>query len=161
MVHVKKTKLPLRSKLHKRVAETDFLDCYKVRSSLSAPQAAEVIVAFPAWAAALVTLRNILTSPFKLKKEGPEAERKFGIFPVEHADDAEVIVGFNDRHLDFRVCVFATEGEIYLSTWVHPHHIGGRAYLAAIMPFHILIVRNALARVARQDQNGTTMPLTQ
>jgi hypothetical protein len=41
---------------------------------------------------------------------------------------------------------------VFLATWVHPHNIGGRVYLTTILPFHILIARNALARVgARQS----------
>jgi hypothetical protein len=40
-------------------------------------------------------------------------------------------------------------GNVYLATWVHTHNIGGRLYLAAILPFHVLIARNALGRVAQ------------
>ncbi len=35
-----------------------------------------------------------------------------------------------------------------MSTWVHPHNIWGRAYLAVVMPFHILISRAAVRRMA-------------
>ena len=57
--------------------------------------------------------------------------------------------GFDDRHLEFRVSVLSRDGRVSLATWVHPHNLGGRLYLAAIMPFHIMVARNALARVAR------------
>ena len=74
-----------------------------------------------------------------------------GPFPVESETETELIAGFNDKHLDFRVSVRSEGGLVSLATWVHPHNIGGRIYLAAIMPFHILIARDALARVARSS----------
>ncbi|MEM9321129.1 MAG: DUF2867 domain-containing protein [Pseudomonadota bacterium] len=146
---VKRTELPAKSLLHKRRTDGDFLDCYSVASDLPPRQAAEIITRFPAWAEALLRLRGILVAPFGLSKSGPEAADKMGIFPVEHDDETEVIAGFNDRHLDFRVSVMSDNGRISLATWVHRHNLGGRLYLAAIMPFHILIARNALARVRR------------
>ncbi|MCG8696347.1 MAG: DUF2867 domain-containing protein [Minwuiales bacterium] len=36
---------------------------------------------------------------------------------------------------------------VFLATRVHPHNIAGRLYLRTILPFHILIARDALARV--------------
>ena len=79
--------------------------------------------------------------------DGPDAQDKVGIFPVESENDHELIAGFNDRHLDFRVSVVSREGQVFLATWVHPHNLGGRLYLRTILPFHVMIVRNALARV--------------
>jgi len=114
-------------------------------------RAAEIIVDFPGWARALLRLRKALTSPFGLSTEGPDAPDKLGLFPVEVETGSEVIAGFNDRHLDFRVSVFSEEGRVSLATWVHPHNFGGRLYLATILPFHILIARNALGRVARMS----------
>ena len=61
--------------------------------------------------------------------------------------DEELVAGFDDRHLEFRVSVLSDDGEVSLVTWVHPHNMGGRLYLKAIMPSHILIARNAPARV--------------
>ncbi|MES0861892.1 DUF2867 domain-containing protein [Ruegeria sp. SCPT10] len=146
---VKRTALSARSLLHKRIKQGDFLDCFSVASDLSPRQAAEIITSFPAWAMALVRLRGVLVAPFGLSTSGPNATDKVGIFPVEHDDETEVIAGFNDRHLDFRVSVLSENGRISLATWVHRHNLGGRLYLAAILPFHILIARNALARVSR------------
>ena len=118
-------------------------------------RAAEIIVDFPGWARALLLMRKVLTSPFGLSTDGPDASDKMGMFPVEVETSSELIAGFNDRHLDFRISVFSEEGRVSLATWVHPHNVGGRLYLAAIMPFHILVARNALARVA-----GITGPTT-
>jgi len=92
-------------------------------------------------------VRRIVTTPFGLSNDGPDASDKVGIFPVETENEQELIAGFDDKHLEFRISVLSIEGRIYLATWVQPHNIGGRIYLKTILPFHILIVRNALARV--------------
>ncbi len=143
--------LPTGSRLHERIAPSDFVDCFSVASKMTPRRAAEIIVDFPGWAHALLRVRNVLTSPFGLSADGPGAPDKLGPFPVEVETGSEVIAGFNDRHLDFRVSVFSEDGRVSLATWVHPHNIGGRLYLATILPFHILIARNALGRVARMS----------
>lgn len=156
---VTKTELPVQSRLHARMAPGDFLDCYRVASTLPAPSAARIIVDFPGWAKGLVALRNLLTAPFGLMKDGPETAEKIGFFPVEYSADDEVIAGFNDRHLNFRVSVLSDADHVFLATWVHPHNLGGRLYLRSILPFHILIARNALARIARAERDGRSTPL--
>ncbi len=126
----------------------DFLDCYAVPSDMPVRRAAEIITNFPSWAQFLLLIRRIVTAPFGLDNDGPAADDKLGAFPVEAESETEIIAGFDDKHLDFRVSVLSHEGRISLATWVAPHNIGGRLYLAVIMPFHIAIARNALSRVA-------------
>ena len=142
-----KTELPLHSLLHERMSSTDFVDCYSVESELSPRKAAEIITRFPSWARFLMQLRGVITSPFGLSNDGPEADDKLGAFPVELENKHELIAGFNDKHLDFRVSVMSKDGQVSLATWVHTNNIGGQLYLMAILPFHILIARNALARI--------------
>lgn len=144
---VSKTSLPVESGLNARRAKGDFLDCFSVSSDLAARQAAEIITAFPVWVQVLLRLRNVITYPFGLKGEGPDTTDRVGIFPVESDTARELIAGFDDKHLNFRVSVYSQEGRVSLATWVSPHNFGGRLYLWAIMPFHILIARNALVRV--------------
>ncbi|MEL6372732.1 MAG: DUF2867 domain-containing protein [Pseudomonadota bacterium] len=141
------TELPQESLLRARVAQSDFLDCYRVTSGMPPRRAAEVITSFPGWARFLLTLRRWVTAPFGLSNDGPEADDKIGIFPVEIENDRELIAGFDDKHLNFRVSVLSLENSVFLATWVHPHNLGGRLYLKAILPFHILIARDALRRV--------------
>lgn len=149
MPSVTATDLPASSLLRSRQAPGDFLDCYAVAAELSPRRAAQVITDFPGWTRLLLRLRGVLTAPFGLSADGPDAPDKVGPFPVESETAGELVAGFDDRHLDFRVSVLAGDGQVLLATWVHPHNIGGRFYLAAIMPFHMLIARDALARVGR------------
>ncbi len=141
--------LPQGSLLEARRAPGDFLDCFSVASETPPRTAAEIITDFPGWAGALVALRNLIVAPFGLAKDGPDVPDKLGPFPVEAETEDEVIAGFDDKHLDFRVSVMSRGGRVYLATWVRQHNFGGRLYLRAILPFHVLIAREALARVAR------------
>ncbi len=141
--------LPEHSALHARVGQHDFLDCFGVSAETTPRRAAEIITSFPGWARFLLQIRRVVTTPFGLSQDGPDAPDKVGPFPVEVETENEMIAGFDDRHLNFRVSVMSENGRVSLATWVHPHNIGGRIYLAAILPFHVLIARNALARVAR------------
>jgi uncharacterized protein DUF2867 len=135
------------------MSQGDFLDCYSVAAEMPPRQAADIITSFPSWARFLLRIRRIVTAPFGLSNDGPNAADKVGIFPVESENATELIAGFDDRHLNFRVAVISDAGRVYLATWVHPHNFGGRLYLTAIMPFHILISRNALKRVAQESEN--------
>lgn len=145
---MKRTDLSPNSALQARIGESDFLDCFSAPSKMSAREAAEIIVDFPSWARFLLVIRRAVTAPLGLSNDGPAADDKLGPFPVEQDTPEEVIAGFNDKHLDFRVSVFAKDGEVALATWVHPHNVWGRVYLAAILPFHIAITRNGVRRVA-------------
>ena len=127
----------------------DFLDCFRVTADVSPRQAAEVITAFPGWAGLLLKIRRLVTTPFGLSQDGPDAPDKVGPFPVISETENELIAGFDDKHLEFQVSVLRRDGQIFLATWVHPHNIGGWAYLAAIYPFHVLVARDALRRVAQ------------
>ncbi|MFY0617975.1 DUF2867 domain-containing protein [Shimia sp.] len=139
--------LPKNSLLQSRLRPDDFVDCYRVKSHLPVREAAEVITAFPAWARLLVMLRNVVVFPFGLKDGSAPEGDKVGFFPVESETDEELIAGFNDRHLNFRVSVMRQDGHVYLATWVHRNNLLGRMYLATVMPFHVLISKDALKRV--------------
>ncbi len=147
--HVTKIDLPSGSLLESYIEQGDFLDCYAVTADVPPRRAAEEIVQFPGWARMLVALRNAMTAPFGLSADGPAAPDKLGPFPVEAESKEEIIAGFDDRHLNFRVSVISRSGRVSLATWVRPHNLAGRLYLAVIMPFHIAIARDAVGRVAR------------
>ncbi len=154
MPRVSRSTLSPASPLFSRVASEDFIDCFSVPSTVPARKAAEIITDFPVWAKILVALRGIAMAPFGVLAHGPDASDKLGEFPVELETDHEVIAGFNDKHLDFRVSVRSEAGQVSLATWVRRHNLLGRVYLTLILPFHILIARNALARVAASDAAG-------
>ena len=143
------------------LAGADFADAYCVAidgTQVNARRAAEKMFARrPRWEEALLALRNMLVRPFGLKtsaKGEPASGGVIGLFPVISETTDRLVAGFNDRHLDFRVVVdVAPSGggqEITATTLVKTHNWLGRIYLAIIMPFHRLIVRNMLQRAFSQ-----------
>jgi hypothetical protein len=135
-----------------------FADAYRIEVddlTLNARQAAERMMARqPRWAEALLTLRNILVTPFGLKTSGADTTPRdmVGIFPIVSEKPDRLVAGFNDKHLDFRIVVdVAGSGatrNVTATTLVLTHNWLGRTYLAIIMPFHRLIVRSLLRQVA-------------
>lgn len=150
---VKRCELPAKSHLWARATPDDFLDCFSTPAETTPRRAAEIITDFPAWAQILLKIRGVMTAPFGLSADGPAAADKVGPFPVEAETNTELIAGFNDKHLNFRVSVMAQDGTVSLATWVHVHNLGGRLYLWCVLPFHILIARDALRRVALEAQS--------
>ena len=151
---VKETSLPDKSRLSEWHKSGDFLDCYEVCATATPRQAADIIVGFPGWAQLLLRQRKLVTSPFGLIHDGAGDGDRIGPFPVEWESDTEIIAGFDDAHLNFRISVFSGAGRVALATWVHPHNIAGRLYLATIMPFHIAIAKDALSRVRERRLRG-------
>jgi hypothetical protein len=140
------------------LAGAQFADAYRLEIdgvTLDARQAATRMMArAPRWVDALVVLRNIIVAPFGLKTSGVERTPRdiIGIFPVVSETPVRLVVGFDDKHLDFRVVVdVATASErqsVTATTLVLTHNRLGRTYLKIIMPFHRLVVRAMLRQVA-------------
>lgn len=114
----------------------------------------------PAWVAALMNLRDTCVSAFGLKtgralRASDVHRHRIGIFRLYEIRPLEVLVGEDDKHLDFRASVLyrAAEGpgsraSVVLSTVVQCHNLLGRTYLRLITPFHRLIVRSFLRQAA-------------
>ena len=141
------------------LAGAQFADAYRVAldgTTLDARSAAEKMFARgPRWIERLLRLRNTIVAPFGLKKSGagePAPGGMIGIFPVLSETPKRLVAGFNDHHLDFRVVVDVVAADagqqVTSTTLVLTHNLLGRAYLAVIMPFHRLIARVMLRRVA-------------
>jgi hypothetical protein len=136
--------------------DADYADAFAltVPGALGAGDAARrAFGSMPPWITRLMAARNLLVTPFGLRTSAPAGSRisRIGVFPVISADERRVVLGFPDRHLDFRV-VIATKPErgrtlITVTTLVRTHNALGRAYLACIMPFHRLIVPALLRQV--------------
>lgn len=150
MAKIQSDTLPPASSLWSLHRPGDFLDCYSVASTLSPREAATRGLSLPAWGKALLGLRNALVRPFGLKTGAAEGKVAEGspIFPVCLETEDELVLGTDDKHLNFRIGLIRQDGRVYMSTWVHPHNRWGRTYLTAVMPFNILISRGAVARMA-------------
>jgi len=135
----------------------DFADCYCVTigdATLDAVEATRRMLQFPPWVQGLMALRNLLVAPLRLKTGAhakEHAQRWIGNFPVISETERRVVLGFDDRHLDFLVVVeVAGERmrEVSATTLVKTHNLLGRVYLDAVLPFHRRIVPALLAQAA-------------
>ena len=144
------------------LAGTQFADSYWLMADglgLDAVSATRRVMGrTPGWITVLMTIRNVIVRPLGLKTElGSTAFRDaIGLFPVVDKSASRVVLGFDDRHLDFRVVVDVNElgagrQEVAVSTAVKTHNLLGRAYLALVKPFHRLIVPAMLAQVLTGD----------
>lgn len=114
--------------------------------------AQHTVGSMPVWARRLLRVRNVLMAPFKLKSDGLTDDNGavdcVDIFPVLDETKDRIVLGLDDRHLDFRIVVdrFETKETIRLraTTLVHRHNVFGRIYIAVITPFHRMIVKSVL-----------------
>jgi hypothetical protein len=116
---------------------------------------ARACLRFPAWVRALMTLRNRIVAPFGLKTEAPAgapraqgdsfAQGEYaGVFRVFARRDDELLLGGDDRHLDFRFSLLLRQEEtfqdVFATTTVQFHNLWGRLYFRVVAPFHRLVV---------------------
>ncbi len=111
----------------------------------------------PSWFRALLAIRDAAMRPLGVKsssqlrdESGPAARVDF--FPILEERENEIVLGENDRHLDFRMSLLripaGRDTRIVATTAVHIHNRLGRAYIGAIRPFHHLVVSQIMARLA-------------
>lgn len=153
-----------------------FIDSYKGR--FSDPEDATEIQqigklffsAGPKWLDRLFAFRNRMVKFFGLKVPGKVAERKrqlqnfrcvpgerIGLFKVIQRTEKEVVLGEDDKHLDFRVSLLlqknkehSDERELSISTLVKFHNSWGKLYFIPVRPFHRLIVLAMLNGIIRE-----------
>lgn len=145
----------------------DYSDAYTVVLPLhvSARSFAEAVFASaPWWVGGLMALRNAIVRPLGLIATRSRLEHaarttngtgaRIGMFPVLAEAMDEVVLGLDDRHLDFRISVRVLDdgGERFgvVTTLVRFHGVLGRAYFALVRPAHRLIVPAMLGGALRE-----------
>ncbi len=145
----------------------DYGDAFQVRLDVvPAPSIDAVALCLletaPDWVVTLLRVRNAVVRPFGLKTDTPTPQQaqgelspgdRVGIFRVFARYDDEVLLGEDDRHLDFRVsirvrrdpsgCVAVMTTVVCFNNWF------GRAYFLPVAPFHRVIVPAMMKRGAR------------
>lgn len=162
MAHIDQVALPQRSVLEPLYAKAGFADAFAIDLPSTATGdaerlAAHVLMGQPRWVGWLLKLRDTLVAGFGLKTSsglrGDAATDRVDFFRVYDRRPHEIILGEDDRHLDFRLSVLVDESEssrrLIATTVVSFNHLAGRAYIAAIAPFHRLIVKASLRRAER------------
>ncbi len=150
--------VPVTAADRSALPQADFADAFAIlvdEPGLDAPTAARrVFVHSPGWVRALAGLRNQIVGVFFGLKtpETAGAGPRVGWFPLVSSAPDRVVLGIDDKHQDFRVVVtvtaHGTQTQVTVSTIVRTHNALGRCYLAAVMPFHRIIVPTMLRQAA-------------
>jgi hypothetical protein len=115
------------------------------------------------WIRLLLGLRDTLVAGFGVKTTekvrraaiADKAER-IDFFRILARSDRELILGEDDRHLDFRLSLLlrprpdGSGDELVATSVVRCHNALGRVYLALIARFHRLVVISNLSRAANK-----------
>lgn len=123
----------------------------------------------PAWMRLLMGIRDAVVGAFGLKTmphyarvpERLDPGVRFGLFRITERGPDEIVLGEDDRHLDFRVSVRVRRDipapVVDVATFVHFHNPWGRAYFAVVKPFHRSVVRAILRRSSLPITPGQTV----
>jgi Protein of unknown function (DUF2867) len=140
---------------HPALPQADWADCYRLhiaeRGLTAMAAARRTLGHFPPWVRMLMTIRNGIVSPFGLKTShhATGSLETIGFFPVISKSPSQVVLGFDDSHLDFRVVIDVRDDDdgelVSVTTLVWRKITLGKLYIAAITPFHNLIVYSMLA----------------
>lgn len=126
----------------------------------------------PQWANQLMTLRDKIVGKFGLKTASQltadqknvdhfkfEPGERLGIFKLYIRTDNELIMGEDDKHLNFRFSLLLDPVKndlgnktITLTTMVEFKNLFGRLYFMAVKPFHQLILKSTLKKMILKAQ---------
>jgi len=149
---------PAESRISDWYAGASLVDSFAVTLPLAALTDISTIATLlfadlPLWFRILLAIRDRVVKLFGVKATHDlEAEEHIAFFPVLSRSADEIVVGVDDRHLDFRASVLLrrVDNRLAVTTVVRCHNLLGRLYLAAILPFHILIAGDVLRRLRRR-----------
>jgi Protein of unknown function (DUF2867) len=169
--------LPAASAITRAYSHTHLADAYAIALPAGTSPDPEVLARFlfaqqAPWALALMKLRDSLVAALGLKTSaqlhalgaGAKVRERVGIFRIYSRSEHEIVLGEDDRHLDFRLSVScqhpevgeaASQRQLVLATVVHCHNRLGRCYIAVIAPFHRWIIASTLRRAARKGWPST------
>lgn len=159
---VEQVALPSQSAVVTAFKSVNLADAYSIQLPSDASRDPDILARFifsvqPTWIGALTNVRDAVVARLGLKTakhlatlSSDATAPRIGIFRLFSTSESEVVLGENDKHLDFRVSVLRPPGstQLTLSTVVHCHNRLGRTYLAVIAPFHRQVVKASLRRAA-------------
>ncbi len=157
--------LPAESRVTRFYPRTELADAFSIGLPAGVVGDVEQLARFlltqqPPWVHALMKVRDAMVAGFGVRTSGQmkaapvaSGQHRVGLFRLYETHPGEVLLGEDDKHLDFRLSVLtrpAQRGsELVVSTVVHCHNLLGRGYIALIAPFHRRVVCAMLERAAR------------
>ncbi len=171
-----KSYLPALSLLKTQDKKYDYVDSFESvlvdkNNSINPQKVARAFfTSSPKWVDVLLSLRNKIVSPFGLKTSRSgnnrqtrlagfkcEQGEQVGLFTVFNTTPKEVVIGADDKHLNFRVSLFLEQNKnevekknITMSTTVEFNNWLGRFYFSLVRRFHRLIAPIMLKRIIKK-----------
>ena len=172
-----KTTLPIHSLLNNPSKNYDYVDSFKgeLMDEKQLIEPIDVAKAFfstaPNWVSYLMALRNKIVAIFGLKTTNNsvlspqeqlnnfkgEPNEQLGLFKVFSKTNNEIIMGEDDKHLNFRVSLYlepskneAFKKDLIISTTVEFNNWLGKLYFLPVKPLHQLIVPTMLKAIIKQ-----------
>ncbi|MBD0686218.1 MULTISPECIES: DUF2867 domain-containing protein [unclassified Pseudomonas] len=155
--------VPVRSGITHLYKTMNLADAFAIRLPAGTSSNPDLLARFilshqPSWIGGLMKVRDTIVACFGLKtaKQLATLANRVGIFKVYSTNQTEIVLGEDDKHLDFRISILCAEEaepegsrQLVFSTVVQCHNRLGRAYILVIAPFHRLVVKASLLRAAR------------
>ena len=139
----------LPEKNQKILSQIDFSDTFSTTNQCHSIVGIGKLIfeTYPKWIEVLMNLRNRIMAVFGLKTEMPadyHEDDYIGFFKIFSQNKQELVLGMDDKHLNFRVCIINTHQVNYnikVVTLVAYNNAFGRFYMFVIKPFHRLVVK--------------------
>lgn len=173
---VNKTELSKKSILHKDGKHYDHVDSYQgefvsKKNNVSMTEIGKsFFISGPKWIEKLFATRNMIVGLLGLKTSGNIINRQkqlddfkcdpgeqLGLFKVFSRTDNEVVLGEDDKHLNFRVSLLLDQllnephkKTLTITTTVEFNNWFGRVYFLPVRPFHKLIVPKMLKGIIKE-----------
>lgn len=163
--------IPSISIIGESLGKIDYADAYKIEIDNPKKVSIDTIASLlpsssPKWADSLMKLRNFLVRFVGLRVENfpqPVAPKNWnykpgdsvGFFKVFKRNTNEIVFAENDKHLNFQTALLlevipgSQKQYLYSITLVHFNNLLGRLYFFPVKPFHKLIIKALLRRMAR------------
>jgi len=160
---VKVESTPKTEGIRYALPQVNFTDTFSTTNHLDSLKTVSKLVfgTMPKWVEFLMKLRNNIVKVFGLKTEKPEdfhSEFKVGgyvgffqIFSIQHN---EIILGADDKHLNFRVSLYNSnenQFNIKVTTLVEYNNRFGEIYMFIVRPFHHLIVKRMVKQAFKSS----------
>jgi hypothetical protein len=172
---VLKVDLPAGTLVARAFPRIDYADTYAMHLPAGAPNSLDAVAraalgTAPHWISLLMRLRDQIVGPIGLKTSSQVVRRatnsarlqigdQLGIFRVFDRTEDELLLGEDDRHLDFRLSLLvqsdAGANWAIVSTVVRFNNWLGRAYFLPVQQFHRLIVPSIMRHAYRRYSNGS------
>jgi Protein of unknown function (DUF2867). len=150
---IKSENIPAKSIIANGFGSIDYQDTYTIKQQTdkTAEKLSEELLVIPGWVDMLMKLRNRIVGVFGLKTDRNTLESEAFFTIIENRED-EIVIGEDDKHLNFRTSILKDESEntISLTTVVHYNNVWGKVYFFPVKPFHKIIMRVLLKRYLKR-----------